>query len=154
MELELMKEFRFEASHMLPKHPGKCSRLHGHSWVLRVYVQGEVDPETGFVMDYTQLKDIVQKSVIDKLDHRHLGVWAFEGYIESEWKVPGLPINFYPSSENLIIWIGTQLSDYIGTNWWSKLELDETCTSRCTLTREAYNGDSTTRYGRNIVEKA
>lgn len=36
----LEKTFRFEASHQLPKHDGKCARLHGHSWVGRVVIEG------------------------------------------------------------------------------------------------------------------
>src|SRR5438034_5141876 len=48
----LRKTFRFEASHILPKHPGKCSRLHGHSWVLHVSITGPINRDTGFVMDY------------------------------------------------------------------------------------------------------
>lgn len=138
---ELMKEFRFEASHILPKHPGKCSRLHGHSWVLRVFVDGEIDLETGFVKDYAEISSIV-KPLVDTLDHRHLGAWNQISYVPdfATWAPPGLPMNFYPSSENLIVWIGHQLAGKLN---WSKLELMETCTSLCTLTRREFNGDNT-----------
>ena len=144
MQLELSKEFTFEAAHVLPKHPGKCSQLHGHSWVLKVSVAGEIDPETGFVMDYADIKKAVQP-IIDSLDHKTLGQWVDE---ERQSSIPldprfhstshavfGLPETFYPSSENLIIWIADQL----GNLMWSKLELNETCTSRCTLIRKDYD---------------
>ena len=149
--MELSKIFTFEASHILPKHPGKCSRLHGHSWVLEVTVEGSVNPETGFVMDYADLKAAVQP-VVDRLDHRHLGAWAggFKGRsvisswvynfseMNTQFGVEFMSLDFYPSSENLITWIGTQIDDQVGKKFWSKLKLNETCTSSCTLTREEY----------------
>lgn len=174
MILELMKEFKFEASHILPKHPGKCSRLHGHSWVLRVFVKGEVNEVTGFVMDYVDIKKVVQP-IVDSLDHRHLGTFQGDfGELPIAWRAP-TGSAFYPSSENLIVWIANQLwpldlylitegteAPYIYLNdlkpgqlihtdapyitsplqiiSWSKIELDETCTSRCTLMRRDYHG--------------
>ncbi len=46
MKTELYKEFMFEAAHHLPHVPAghKCGRLHGHSFLVRLYVEGEVDP--------------------------------------------------------------------------------------------------------------
>lgn len=147
MKLELMKEFRFEASHVLPRHPGKCQRLHGHSWILRVYFEGPISNATGFVKDYSEIKSAIQP-IIDDLDHRHLGQWwMYTEDQQAKWGVPGLPGNFYPSSENLIVYIADRITKlnldtgFAGekpTFGWSKLELDETCTSRCTLTRKEY----------------
>ena len=141
--MELTKTFRFEASHVLPKHKGKCSRLHGHSWVLHVSVEGSIDPETGFVMDFAEISEAV-KPLIERLDHRHLGTWTIPsttglGYQMLHfpgWGVTGMPTGFYPTSENLLAWIGLQLSGLS----WSKLSIEETCTSRATLTREEYDG--------------
>lgn len=138
--MELRKEFTFEASHILPRHQGKCSRLHGHSWRLTVCVEGTVDPESGFVQDYAAISALV-KPVIEQLDHRHLGAWThlFQKPLRKELldnMVPALPDDFYPSSENLIQWIGTQLQKE-GLDW-SKLILNETCTSTCILTRQEW----------------
>jgi 6-pyruvoyltetrahydropterin/6-carboxytetrahydropterin synthase len=150
--MEICKSFTFEASHILPKHPGKCSRLHGHSWKLTVYVKGPVNKETGFVIDYGELKRIVQP-VVDNLDHKHLGSWYHpmfdNSFVKQDHFVTGLPFDFYPSSENLIVWIGKEIDlDVYGACVhnipmkpgfeWSRLELDETCTSKCILTREEY----------------
>ena len=144
----LRKIFRFEASHILPKHPGKCSRLHGHSWVLHVEVEGPVNKATGFVMDYADISAAV-KPLIDRLDHRHLGQWsdrenqsriptsaAFAVGLGTSHMVEGLDPTFYPSSENLLFWIGEQLSQRLN---WSKVALEETCTSYCELTRTEFN---------------
>ena len=139
----LRKTYRFEASHVLPKHPGKCSRLHGHSWVLHVSVEGGVSPVTGFVMDYADISMLV-RPLVESLDHRHLGAWAIPrkgidlspntnlDYWEP-WAVPWLPHDFYPTSENLLIVIGQNLPAF-----WSKLAIEETCTSYAELTKEEF----------------
>lgn len=53
---------------------GKCanSNFHGHNFTLTVTVKGEVNPDTGFVMNLADLKKIIQNSVIEKLDHANL----------------------------------------------------------------------------------
>ncbi len=55
---------------------GKCSNPsgHGHNYTLEVTVAGEVDPETGYVIDLKTLSDVVHKRVIDDVDHRNLNV--------------------------------------------------------------------------------
>ena len=69
----ISKEFHFSASHVLngleAGHP--CGRLHGHNYVLIVYLRSEKTNNVGFVQDYNDLKPI--KDYIDKeLDHKHL----------------------------------------------------------------------------------
>src|SRR5437660_12657062 len=127
----LRKTFRFEASHILPKHPGKCSRLHGHSWVLHIFVEGSVNPDTGFVMDFADISKMVNP-LIDRLDHHHLGTYDDFGSLQlNQWGVLGMPHDIYPTSENLLTWIGKQL-----TLDWSILAIEETCTSYAELTRK------------------
>lgn len=136
MVINISKDFRFEASHVLPKHKGKCSRLHGHSWQLSIAVRGEVNPETGFVMDYGDLKEIVQP-LVDSLDHKHLGAWGgVPEFLYPIWGVPNLPKDFYPSSENLLMWIADQLTPKLPN--WSLMELKETCSSACVLSFSDY----------------
>lgn len=70
---KISKQFSFSASHILEglpeNHP--CTRLHGHNYVVTVYLRSETLDEKGFVKDYRELNQI--KEYIDKnLDHRHL----------------------------------------------------------------------------------
>lgn len=53
---------------------GKCANPHGHghNYVLEVTVAGEPDPVTGMVLDLKELKDILQREIVERLDHRHL----------------------------------------------------------------------------------
>jgi 6-pyruvoyltetrahydropterin/6-carboxytetrahydropterin synthase len=55
---------------------GKCNNpnFHGHNYELEVKVIGEVDPETGFVMDVKVLKDLIKTHVLDKYDHKNLNL--------------------------------------------------------------------------------
>jgi len=77
---------QFNAAHKLFKEEwsneqnmevfGKCSNpnWHGHNYELFVTVKGEVDPETGFVIDLKVLRDIIRTHVTDKLDHRNINL--------------------------------------------------------------------------------
>ena len=73
MKVRLTKRFRFEASHCLDHLPQEhpCFNSHGHSYKVDIEVYGEVDPVSGFMIDYGDLKKIVKPS-IDLLDHQHL----------------------------------------------------------------------------------
>ena len=82
----LTRKFDFCASHRLYKEGlsdeenmrifGKCSNPngHGHNYILYVTVCGEVDPTSGFVIDFTELKDIVESEIISKVDHKNLNL--------------------------------------------------------------------------------
>jgi len=115
---------------MLPRHPGKCSRLHGHSWTGHVTIIGDVNPSTGFVMDYYHLGEIIRKRIFDPLDHKHLGVHYSTVGAKEEFLVPDTwraPIDFYPSSERLLRWIVQMLKVDLPNLY--EVVLHETCTS-------------------------
>lgn len=69
----IAKYFEFEAAHQLPLKEcyGKCSNLHGHTYKLVIEVEGEVN-ELGWVMNFKDLKQIVNEKVINKYDHSFL----------------------------------------------------------------------------------
>jgi 6-pyruvoyl tetrahydropterin synthase/QueD family protein len=73
MNTTLYKDFSFEAAHRLPNVPEghKCGRLHGHSFVVRLEITGEVDKHTGWIIDFAELKAIF-KPTLDRLDHYYL----------------------------------------------------------------------------------
>lgn len=79
MSTTLFKDFQFEAAHLLPHVPEdhKCGRLHGHSFMVRIEVTGEVDAHSGWVMDFADLKAAF-KPIWERLDHHYLNdipVW-------------------------------------------------------------------------------
>jgi 6-pyruvoyltetrahydropterin/6-carboxytetrahydropterin synthase len=95
---------------------GKCSNpnWHGHNYTLEVTVIGEVDSETGFVMDIKKLKELMQEYVISKVDHKNLNIDAdfMKGII--------------PTSENISIAIWNQLADKISGGKLFSVKLYET----------------------------
>lgn len=68
---QLMVTGRFAAAHSLRNFKGRCESLHGHNWRVEVVVEGSQLNEAGLVMDFGDLKKIMNQ-VMDKLDHRHL----------------------------------------------------------------------------------
>jgi 6-pyruvoyltetrahydropterin/6-carboxytetrahydropterin synthase len=93
--VQIRKQFKFEAAHVLPNHPGKCSRLHGHSYRLDVTLEGPLagdGPAAGMIVDFEVLSRVVRDGVIGELDHRSLNE-----------VVPN------PTSENVIVWIWRRL---------------------------------------------
>ena len=114
----LEKEFRFEASHRLPHHGGKCARLHGHSWRVRVVCSsGELHqfgPRVGMVLDYGDISEIMKPILENFLDHYHLNEsLALEN----------------PTSEEVARWIFKKIKPLLPT--LNTIILEETCTSRC-----------------------
>jgi len=61
----------FDAAHRLPDYDGKCARVHGHTYDVEVVLEGPVDDESGFLMDFYDLKRIL-KSILEELDHSDL----------------------------------------------------------------------------------
>ncbi len=113
--MEIYKDFTFEAAHVLPNVPAghKCGRLHGHSFNVRLYISGEVDSQSGWIMDFGDIKAIF-KPIYDRLDHYYLN------------DIPGLE---NPTSEVLAKWIWRELKPTLPQ--LSMIELKETCTSGC-----------------------
>lgn len=113
----IYREFRFEAAHRLPYHQGKCQRLHGHSWVGRVYVESdrliETGPEQGMVMDFGEIKAYLDPIVEDFLDHYYLN------------ETTGLES---PTSEAIARWVFEKL-EAAGLRGLQAVEIRETCTS-------------------------
>ena len=73
--MQIRKSFTFEAAHVLPNHPGKCARLHGHSYRLDVALEGplqETGPAAGMVEDFEVVSRVVKTAVVAELDHRSL----------------------------------------------------------------------------------
>jgi 6-pyruvoyltetrahydropterin/6-carboxytetrahydropterin synthase len=118
--MEIFTEFGFEAAHRLPHVPEghKCARLHGHSFRTEVHVEGPVGDDTGWVMDFADVRAACEP-VRDELDHHYLN------------DIDGLD---NPTSEHIARWIWVRLASAIPG--LSSVVVRETCTSGC-----VYRGD-------------
>ncbi|MDR2359587.1 MAG: 6-carboxytetrahydropterin synthase [Prevotellaceae bacterium] len=107
--IRLTRKFTFEMAHALPGYDGKCRHIHGHSYILYVTVKGvpesdPVHPKYGMVMDFTELKSIVHRQIIDRLDHALL--LRCDAPVAAELaaayeKVETVP--YQPTCENMVI---------------------------------------------------
>lgn len=116
LRMEIFKDFTFDAAHRLTGVPAehKCARLHGHTYHLRIYIKGPIHAQTGWIMDFGDVKKAFAP-ILDRLDHHYLN------------DIPGLE---NPTSERLIQWIWEETILVLPSV--SRLELRETCTSGCT----------------------
>jgi len=122
---ELSKKFRFEASHQLHLHDGKCKNLHGHSWNGEIIVAGDYlhldGPKKNMLLDYSDLKTICNK-IETMFDHRHLN-----DVLQTDM----------PTSEFIAKWIMNTYSIELpsGIKLY-KVVVEETCTSRCVYVQD------------------
>ena len=91
----ISKDFKFDAAHNLIHYHGKCEKLHGHTYKLRVVLEGRPDSE-GMIIDFIELKQIVKDRVISRLDHTYIN-----------------DIIPQPSAENIAVWIWQEIEDSV-----------------------------------------
>jgi 6-pyruvoyltetrahydropterin/6-carboxytetrahydropterin synthase len=113
--MDIFRVFQVEAAHFLPNVPAghKCARMHGHSFRIEIHISGSVGVESGWVMDFAELRAAFQP-LYDQLDHHCLN------------DIEGLE---NPTSENLAKWIWQHLEPRL--NELSKIVVQETCNAGC-----------------------
>ncbi|MFB0997508.1 MAG: 6-carboxytetrahydropterin synthase [Flavobacteriales bacterium] len=113
--IRVSKEYAFETAHALDMHDSKCRNIHGHSYKLTVTVIGDVNSDNsksnvGMVIDFTDLKNIVNEQVVDKLDHALIlkSDSRFRGIEAKNDKT--IYVDYHPTCENLLIEIVALIS--------------------------------------------
>jgi len=126
MKVSVFRKEHFNAAHQLhnpnwsPEKNervfGKCNNpnFHGHNYELFVKITGEINPETGYVIDMKELSDIIREYVTDKFDHKNLNLDV------EEFK------DLNPSAENIAIVIWSILREKINHKYDLKVKLYET----------------------------
>ena len=126
MRVKVSRKAHFNAAHRLFRADwsfekndavfGKCNNpnYHGHNYDLIVSVTGEIDQETGFVMDMKILKDLIRSKIEDAFDHKNLNVEV------SEFK------DLNPTAENIAVVIWNKLRKHIDADKELEVALYET----------------------------
>ena len=96
----VVKELVFDSAHFITDHPDKCVNLHGGRYTMNVKVKDQIDPLTGFVLDYGYLKRIAKQKIVEQLDHHNLN------YVSAE-------LSWRSSTELLSIFIWERLIEYL-----------------------------------------
>lgn len=126
MKVKVSRKAHFNAAHRLYRKDwsdqrnteifGKCSNpnFHGHNYELIVSVNGEIDPETGFVMDVKVLKDLIKSEIEDAFDHKNLNL-----------EVPEF-MELNPTAENIAVVTWQKLRPHIEQRYELEVVLYET----------------------------
>lgn len=126
MKVKVSRKAHFNAAHRLYRKDwsdqrnteifGKCSNpnFHGHNYELIVSVNGEIDPETGFVMDVKVLKDLIKSEIEDAFDHKNLNLEV------AEFK------ELNPTAENIAVVTWQKLRPHIEQRYELEVVLYET----------------------------
>jgi 6-pyruvoyltetrahydropterin/6-carboxytetrahydropterin synthase len=95
---------------------GKCNNpnYHGHNYTLEVWIDGEIDPETGYVIDLKIVKDLVKSEIEERFDHRNLNLDCPEFN------------NIIPTAENIAVVCHQILRDKIDLKYGLSVRLWET----------------------------
>ena len=111
--MEIFKQFTFDSAHFLPHVPvgHKCREIHGHTYRLVVYIQGDLDENLGWVMDFAEVKKQIDP-IVKSIDHQLLN------------NIEGLE---NPTCEGIAVWLWDKIKP--GLPGLSKIELHETPSS-------------------------
>ena len=126
MSLTIYRKAHFNAAHRLFKKEwsdaknlevfGKCSNpnYHGHNYELEVGISGDLNPETGFIIDIKKLKDIISEEIEAPFDHKNLNI-----------EVPDFK-DLIPTVENIAIVIWNKLRERLDSKYTISVKLYET----------------------------
>ena len=112
---EITKAAHFDAAHYIEQGPAdhRYRKLHGHSFKVALHLSGDLDPHTGWIRDFSEIKAIF-KPLYERLDHNYLN------------DIPGLE---NPTSEVLAKFIWNEMKPLLPE--LSAIRIHETCTSGC-----------------------
>ena len=124
--MKVCRRINFNAAHRLFRKDwsddknnevfGKCNNpnYHGHNYVLEVWIDGEIDSETGYVIDLKILKEIIYTEIVERFDHRNLNLDCPEFE------------NLIPTAENIILVCWNLLRSSLDDRFHLRLKLWET----------------------------
>ena len=124
--MKVCRRVNFNAAHRLYRKDwsdekndavfGKCNNpnFHGHNYIMEVWIEGDIDPETGYVIDLKILKDIIKEEIVERFDHKNLNLDC------SEFE------NLIPTAENIILVSWNLLRSRLDEKFKLKLKLWET----------------------------
>ncbi len=136
--IRVTKEFSFEMAHALRNYDGPCRNVHGHSYRLFVTISGtpvsdKQNPKNGMVIDFTDLKNIVKKEIINVFDHATTISGSYDNKMLDSFKMMlgnVIVVDYQPTCENLVADFASRIRKHLPDKvTLHSLKLYETATS-------------------------
>lgn len=121
--MKISKEFKWEMGHRLPFHSGKCINIHGHTYKMRVEIEGDLD-SNGMVMDYYDVSSVISP-LVDELDHSFIvkdndsEVIEFLNKLNSKKVV----VPFETTAENITLYMLQKIKEKITSDRIKKIKV-------------------------------
>lgn len=127
----ITRKLEFDAGHRIPDHRSQCRNLHGHRYVLEITLEGDViaapgASDNGMVMDFSEIKSIAKKHIVDQWDHAFLvfkGDTAVVDFLASLDNHKTVLIDSIPTAENLAHLAFDTLAPQYASQFGGKLHL-------------------------------
>ncbi|HJT52040.1 MAG TPA: 6-carboxytetrahydropterin synthase QueD [Nitrosospira sp.] len=129
----ITRRLEFDAGHRIPSHKSKCRHLHGHRYAIEITLSGEIITEAGaseqgMVMDYSEVKRIANKTIVDKWDHAFL-VYAEDAqvlqFLQSLGDHKTVVLDTPPTAENLALTAFRILDEAYQDSYGNHLRLEQ-----------------------------
>ncbi|KUG26756.1 queuosine biosynthesis qued, ptps-i [hydrocarbon metagenome] len=114
--MKISKEFKWEMGHRLPFHSGKCKNIHGHTYKMRVEIEGDLD-ENGMVIDYYDVSEIISP-MVEELDHSFMVKETDKEIIDFLDKLNSkkVVVPFETTAENITLHLLEKIKERINSN--------------------------------------
>lgn len=117
--MRISKRIEWCMGHRLAQHKGGCRNLHGHQYVLEVVIEGEINqeetsPSRGMVVDFGDVKEVLQKRVHDVCDHAFMVAESdlvMMGFFQQNTDLKHVVVPFDTTAENISHWLFANIKD-------------------------------------------
>ena len=107
--MQITRRLEFDAGHRIPDHKSQCRNLHGHRYAIEITLSGEIvhqdgNSANGMVLDFSDIKDLANRHLVDRWDHAFLAYAGDSAVIEFLESLPGhktVVLDCIPTAENL-----------------------------------------------------
>lgn len=128
----ITRRLEFDAGHRIPDHNSQCRHLHGHRYAIEITLGGDIirqagDPANGMVMDFSEVKDLARKHLVDAWDHAFLVYAGDRPVVEFLQSLPGhktVLLDCVPTAENLAQKAFSVLDDIYRDSYGNHLRLE------------------------------
>jgi len=146
--MKIYKTIEWDMGHRIPNHRSQCRHLHGHRYRLEVCLQGKLidkanDSSEGMVMDFGEVKEILNCEVKDVCDHAFM-VWKNDKKLISFFKknpdMKHVTVSFIPTAEEICRWLFNKLNKRFKDKFKTGLKLTEVIVWETPSSRASYDG--------------